>query len=71
MEILSFTTLTYFLCGLMDLFPERSGAWVIPPMPMILSVLGTVGTRVVWIFLIFPQHRSLDILLFPIRYPGF
>ena len=35
--------------------------------PMILSVLGTVGTRVVWIFLIFPQHRSLDILF--ISYP--
>lgn len=67
MEILSFTTVTYFLCGLMDLFPgalrgmERSGV------PMILSILGTVGTRIVWIFWIFPAHRSLDILF--ISYP--
>ena len=67
MEILSFTTLTYFLCGLMDLFPGALRGMGHSAVPMILSVLGTVGTRVVWIFLIFPQHRSLDILF--ISYP--
>ena len=36
--------------------------------PMILSVIGTVGTRIVWIFGIFPQHRSLYVLF--ISYPG-
>ena len=56
MEILSFTTLTYFLCGLMDLFPGALRGMGHSAVPMILSVLGTVGTRVVWIFLIFPQH---------------
>ena len=35
---------------------------------MILSVIGTVGTRIVWIFGIFPQHRSLYVLF--ISYPG-
>ena len=68
MEILSFTTLTYFLCGLMDLFPGALRGMGHSAVPMILSVLGTVGTRVVWIFLIFPQHRSLDILF--ISYPA-
>ena len=67
MEILSFTTLTYFLCGLMDLFPGALRGMGHSAVPMILSVLGTVGTRVVWICLIFPQHRSLDILF--ISYP--
>ena len=58
----------YFLCGLMDLFPGALRGMGHSAVPMILSVLGTVGTRVVWIFLIFPQHRSLDILF--ISYPA-
>ena len=36
--------------------------------PMILSIIGTVGTRIVWIFWIFPQHRSLYTLF--ISYPA-
>ena len=51
----------------MDLFPGALRGMGHSAVPMILSVLGTVGTRVVWIFLIFPQHRSLDILF--ISYP--
>ena len=44
MEILAYTTVTYFLCGQMDLFPG------------------------VWIFGIFPVHRSLKVLF--ISYPA-
>ena len=40
----------------------------ITTVPMILSVIGTVGTRILWIFGIFPSHRSLYILF--ISYPG-
>ena len=36
--------------------------------PMLLSVIGTVGTRIVWIFWVFPKHRSLDVLF--ISYPA-
>lgn len=36
--------------------------------PMLLSIIGTVGTRIVWIFMIFPRHRSLDVLF--ISYPA-
>ena len=35
---------------------------------MILSVLGTVGTRLIWIFGVFPQHRLLYVLF--ISYPA-
>lgn len=35
---------------------------------MILSIIGTVGTRIVWIYGIFPLHRSLFVLF--ISYPG-
>ena len=34
----------------------------------VLSIIGTVGTRIVWIFWIFPQHRSLYTLF--ISYPA-
>lgn len=68
MEILTYTTLTYFLCGIMDLFPGALRGMGHSTVPMILSVIGTVGTRIIWIYLIFPSHRSLDILF--ISYPA-
>lgn len=68
MEILLYTTVTYFLCGLMDLFPGAMRGMGYSMVPMILSIIGTVGMRIVWIFWIFPYHRSLDILF--ISYPA-
>ena len=68
MEILSITTVPYFLCGIMDLFPGALRGMGHSAVPMILSVIGTVGTRIVWIYGIFPQHRSLAILF--ISYPA-
>ncbi len=67
MEVLTYTTLTYFLCGIMDLLPGSLRGMGYSSVPMILSIIGTVGTRIVWIFGIFPNHRSLDILF--ISYP--
>ena len=67
MEILSYTTVPYCLCGIMDLFPGALRGMGHSAVPMILSVIGTVGTRIVWIFGIFPHHRSLAILF--ISYP--
>lgn len=68
MEILSITTVPYFLCGIMDLFPGALRGMGYSAVPMILSIIGTVGMRVVWIFGIFPHHRSLYVLF--ISYPG-
>ena len=68
MEIMLYTTVTYFLCGLMDLFPGALRGMGHSAVPMILSVIGTVGTRIVWIYGIFPRHRSLKILF--ISYPA-
>ena len=68
MEILLYTTVTYFMCGLMDLFPGALRGMGYSAIPMLLSIIGTVGTRIVWIFLIFPSHRSLDVLF--ISYPA-
>ena len=67
-EILSITTVPYFFCGIMDLFPGALRGMGHSGVPMILSIIGTVGTRIVWIFWIFPQHRSLYTLF--ISYPA-
>ena len=67
-EILSITTVPYFLCGIMDLFPGALRGMGYSVVPMILSIIGTVGTRILWIFVFFPQNRSLFFLF--ISYPG-
>ena len=68
LEIMAYTTVPYFLCGIMDLFPGALRGMGHSAVPMILSVIGTVGTRIVWIFGIFPNHRSLSVLF--ISYPA-
>lgn len=68
LEILSITTVPYFLCGIMDLIPGALRGMGRSAVPMLLSVIGTVGTRVLWIYVFFPQHRSLRFLF--ISYPG-
>ena len=67
-DIFAYTTVTYFLCGIMDLFPGALRGMDRSTVPMILSVIGTVGTRIVWVFWLFPAHRSLAFLF--ISYPA-
>lgn len=66
-EVLAFTTVPYFCCGIMDLLPGALRGMGYSGVPMILSIIGTVGTRIVWIFGLFPVHRSLSFLF--ISYP--
>lgn len=68
LEILSITTVPYFLCGIMDLIPGALRGMGHSGVPMVLSVIGTVGTRILWIYVFFPQHRSLYFLF--ISYPA-
>ena len=68
LEILSITTVPYFFCGIMDLFPGALRGMGYSTIPMILSIIGTVGIQILWIFVFFPMHRSLYFLF--ISYPG-
>ena len=68
MEIVSITTVPYFLCGIMDLIPGALRGMGRSAVPMILSIIGTVGMRIVWIYAFFPHHRSLYFLF--ISYPA-
>ncbi len=67
-QVLRYSTVTYFLCGLMNVFPGALRGMGFSAVPMILSVIGTVGTRILWIYGVFPSHRSLDVLF--ISYPA-
>ena len=67
LQIFLYTTTTYFICGIMDLYPGAMRGMGYSTVPMILSVIGTVGVRVFWIYCVFPYHHSLDILF--ISYP--
>ena len=51
-----------------DLFPGALRGMGHSGVPMLLSIIGTVGTRIVWIYWIFPRHRSLAVLF--ISYPA-
>ena len=53
----------------MDLIPGALRGMGHSAVPMVLSVIGTVGTRIVWIYGLFPHHRSLFFLF--ISYPGY
>ncbi len=68
MKILNYTTLTYFICGFMNCMPGALRGLGYSTIPMVLSVIGTVGTRIIWIYGLFPAHRSLDFLF--ISYPA-
>ena len=67
MEVFLYTTTTYFICGIMDLIPGAMRGVGYSTVPMILSVIGTVGVRILWIYWVFPAHHALDILF--ISYP--
>lgn len=67
LQVLALTTLTYFICGYMDCIPGSMRGMGYSSVPMILSIIGTVGIRVLWIFGFFPNHRSIKFLF--ISYP--
>ncbi len=66
-EILALTTVPYFLCGFMDTFPGVLRGMGRSTVPMILCLLGTVGIRIIWIYLFFPHNKTLGYLF--ISYP--
>ena len=57
----------YFLCGLMDVTVGGLRGLGAAMSPMIISLTGACGLRVLWIFTVFQWHRSLETLY--ISYP--
>jgi Na+-driven multidrug efflux pump len=57
----------YFLCGVMDVLMGSIRGMGYSIMPMVVSLIGACGLRVVWIFTVFQWFRSLGTLY--ISYP--
>lgn len=58
---------TYFLCGIMDVLVGCLRGLGRSILPMIVSLLGACGLRVVWIFTIFKMYPALETIY--ISYP--
>lgn len=53
---------TYFLCGIMDTCVGVLRGLGYSVMPMIVSLVGACGLRIVWIMTVFVQFRTLEVL---------
>lgn len=59
---LKWITRVYCLCGLMDVMVGMLRGLGYAVMPMIVSVIGACGFRILWIETIFAKYHSLDVL---------
>ena len=66
-EIFALSTLTYFMCGFMDCTAGAMRGMGYSAVPMVLSLIGTVAIRVIWIYYFFPANRNVRYLF--ISYP--
>lgn len=57
----------YFLCGVMDVLVGSIRGMGFSIMPMVVSLLGACGLRVVWIYTVFAMNRTPEMLY--ISYP--
>ena len=64
---MSYICVTYCLCGMMDVMVGLLRGMGYSIMPMLVSLTGACLFRVVWIYTIFQQYRTLDCLY--ISYP--
>lgn len=58
---------TYFLCGIMDVLVGCLRGLGRSILPMIVSLLGACGFRILWIFTVFKEHATLKTIY--ISYP--
>lgn len=63
---MTFICLPYFVCGLMDVTTGAIRGMGVSITPMIITILGVCGLRIVWIYTIFqiPAYHTLSCLYF-------
>ena len=64
---LKYVCMPYFLCGLMEVFSGVLRGLNCSVLPMIVSIIGVCGVRVVWVTFIFPIFNTLSFLY--VSYP--
>ena len=53
---------SYFLCGMMDVTVGTLRGMGYSIVPMITSIIGVCGFRVIWVLFIFSQNRNIGLL---------
>lgn len=61
--VLKYIELPLFLCGVMEIFMGSNRGLGYSVMPMIVSMLGACGTRILWVSTVFTMFHTKDILL--------
>lgn len=61
-ERMSIICTTYFVCGIMDTLVGSLRAVGCSIIPMIVSLIGVCGLRILWIFTYFQKHHELKVL---------
>ncbi len=64
---MTYVCVPYFLCGLMDVMVGSLRGMGYSIMPMLVSLTGACGLRILWIFTVFSWSRSLETLF--LSYP--
>lgn len=64
---MSIIAVFYFLCGVMDVMVGGLRGLGYSVMPMVVSLIGACGLRILWIFTVFAKYRTLEMLY--ISYP--
>ncbi|MEA4899763.1 MATE family efflux transporter [Bacillota bacterium Meth-B3] len=59
---LNIMCLTYALCGLMDVLASSIRGMGHSLLPMLVTLIGVCGLRIVWLYTVFAQHRTLTTL---------
>lgn len=58
---------SYFLCGVMEVLTGSMRAYNYGFLPMIVSLIGACGFRILWIYTVFEQYKTLEMLY--VSYP--
>lgn len=66
---LTLICLTYFTCGFMDLFAYSLRGIGYSTLPAICSLCGACGSRILWIYIVFPLEQFHSLLGLAISYP--
>jgi putative MATE family efflux protein len=54
---------TYFLCGVMEVLVGQLRGLGYSLLPMITTLTGVCGFRILWVYTVFAQYRTLDVLI--------
>ncbi len=67
---MNYVCFPYFLCGIMDVFSGSLRGMGASAVPMVVTILGACGLRILWIATVFQSNKTLHVLyqVFPISW---